>query len=97
VARVAVLTFGIFHNGIENTTLPTFDERAASIFDRANRVPGFIKMVADKSYHEQPISAFVTDADITGSSELLSLWTHLEPIYAFTYKGIHAKALNKRS
>jgi hypothetical protein len=97
MSQVAVLTFGIFHNGIENTTLPTFDERAANIFERANRMPGFIKLVADKSYHDEPISTFVTDTDITGSSELLSLWTHLEPIFAFTYKGIHAEALNKRS
>ena len=97
MSKVAVLTFGIFHNGIENTTLPTFNERSVSIFNRAEHVPGFIKLVADKSYHEEPISTFVTNSDSTGSSELLSHWTHLEPIFAFTYKGIHAESLNKRS
>jgi len=97
VSQVAILTFGIFHRGVENTTLPAFNDRATSIFDVVEQVPGFVKLVADKNYRDEPASAFLTDPDTIGSSELLSLWTHLEPLYAFTYNGLHAEALNKRS
>jgi hypothetical protein len=93
---LAVLTYGIFHNGIENTALPTFYRRAPAIFQTAERIPGFITIAGDKSDRAEPHSSFLADSDTIGSSEVLSLWTHLEPLYAFAYNGLHAEALHKR-
>ena len=97
MARLAVLTFGIFHNELGNTGLATFYDRGPSIINMAEKIPGFIKLTGDKSDRDEPHSRYLSDTDTIGTSEIISLWTDLEPLFAFVYSGLHAEALNKRS
>jgi hypothetical protein len=97
MAKLAVLTYGIFHNALDDSGLSTFYDRGPAIFQNADRLPGFIKLVADKKDRDEPHSTFLSESDTIGSSETLSLWTNLETLFAFAYHGLHAEALNKRS
>lgn len=97
MSRLAVLTFGIFQNGIENSTLPTFYQRSPSVMAIAQQTPGFIKLTGDKSDRTEPHAKYLSDTDLIGTSELITLWKDLESLFAFVYNGLHAEALNKRS
>ena len=96
MAQVAVLTFGIFHNELDQAGLATFYDRGSAIFQLAEHIPGFIKVTGDKSDRAEPHSKYLSDGDTIGTSEIISLWTHLEPLFAFVYHGLHAEALHKR-
>lgn len=97
MAQLAVLTFGIFQNRLDQAGLATFYDRGPAIFAAAEHIRGFIKVTRDKSDRAEPHARYLRDSDTIGTSEIISLWTHLEPLFAFVYNGLHAEALHKRS
>jgi hypothetical protein len=95
--RVAVLTFGIFPSEITESRLQSFRNVAQPVFSGAESVRGFIRLVEEKTEKASPLSRFLTADRLIGSAETLSLWTHLEPLFAFAYHGLHAEALSRRT
>ena len=105
MARIAFYTFGVLKATRDSELLQDFWERLPSVFEKAERMEGFI----DRSGYSP--SARVGDRPVWGDSvkprffiqgihadalATLSLWSDLESVSAFAYHGLHGEALQKR-
>ncbi|ANK81584.1 MAG: hypothetical protein TEF_12865 [Rhizobiales bacterium NRL2] len=100
--RLALYTFAVFARPAEDPANDGFHRRNDAVFAAAERAPGFI---ARSGYTDDPgpeswgvetYPRFYVERGDGWSPATLSLWTGLEPAFAFSYGRRHREALKHR-
>lgn len=98
---LALYTFGQFTQPAEHEVNAGFFEMNDPIFDLADRAPGLIARsgyAMDEGtapWGPEVYPAFYTERGDGWSPATLSLWEDMESLFAFTYSGLHAKAMKR--
>jgi hypothetical protein len=94
VARLAFYTFGILREPRGHPQVQGFSDRSPGAVESAKGTDGFIALLGDRPVDFGP--RFYDPAVDGGAPQTLSLWTNLESVFAFAYRGRHAEALRGR-
>ena len=101
MSRIAFYTFGILREAFGHEQVQPFWDKTPAVFEAAENTEGFVDRVrvggaSPHFYDEQRFPATPPGTPGTRAPATLSLWTDLESIYAFVYRGLHGDAFRKR-
>ncbi|WP_371170306.1 DUF3291 domain-containing protein [Aliiroseovarius sp. 2305UL8-7] len=98
---LALYTFGQFIESADSPANDGFRELNDPIFENVDDAPGLIDRSGYASdpgpdpWGEEVYPEFYEDRGDGWSPATLSLWQDMESLFAFTYFGLHAKALSR--
>ncbi|NKB72088.1 MAG: DUF3291 domain-containing protein [Candidatus Latescibacteria bacterium] len=97
MARIAFYTFAVLRESDGHEQVQGFVDRAGAAFAQAEQSEGFIDRARqDASWGPDVASSFFDEDKHAGGPATLSLWTDLESVCAFAYRGVHGEAFQKR-
>jgi hypothetical protein len=99
MARIAFLTYGILREPWDHPETKGFVDRIEGSFAQAEQSAGFIdrhRGVDGQNWGPPAISRFYDEQMHAGEAATLSLWSDLESVCAFAYRGIHGEAFHNR-
>lgn len=95
MARVAVFTFVFLLEPWGHPKVQGFEDRVDPVFSSLSSTPGFIMRV-DGPDSETAFCQFYPRERRPYAAFTLSLWAHMEGLFAFAYRGLHGEAFGKR-
>ena len=101
MSRIAFYTFGILREPFGHEQVQPFFDRVPTVFEAAENTEGFIDQLTTSGrspdfYDERKYPGSSPDSPGARAPATLSLWTELESVYAFAYRGPHGEAFRKR-
>src|SRR5579884_2199651 len=98
MARIAFHTFGVLRAPRGHAQIQGFVDRVPEAFAAAERAPGFLMLLPDRTPAERKRNPHFFDPSIhAGAALTVSVWADLESVFAYAYRGLHREALQKRS
>jgi Domain of unknown function (DUF3291) len=95
VAHLAIYSFAVLREPAGHPRVQGFYDRLEAVLRTAEGADGFIAVRLDMPDGFGPRRFFDPELD-AGSPQSLSLWTSLESLFAFVYRGLHIEALRLR-
>ena len=102
MAKLAILTSVLLHAPFGDPQVQGFVDRLETVFGAAATGHGVLDVASEDSAAASKWGAWVAPAHYRKDendgriAQTLSLWTDLEPLYAYAYNGLHAEAMSKR-
>ena len=96
MGRVAFYTFGILRAARGDDEVQGFFDRSGAVGDSAAEVPGYLGRSGGVFDWTKFGPRFFIPGTHAAAPQTLSLWSDLEAVHSFAYRGLHAEALRLR-
>ena len=95
MGRIAFYTFGVLRHPQGHGQVQGFFDRIESVFEQVDQADGFIAR-SDGTWGTFVFPRFFDERKHASGQATLSLWSDIESVCAFAYRGAHGEAFRKR-